>query len=56
MSDSYHKLADYLNSMPNGFPRTDTGIELKLLKKIFTPQDAELFFKTYTGKGNSRYN
>ncbi|MEJ5361315.1 MAG: hypothetical protein WHV26_04555 [Spirochaetota bacterium] len=43
MSDSYHTLADYLNSMPNGFPRTDTGIELELLKKIFTPQDAELF-------------
>lgn len=45
MSDSYHALADYLNSMPNGFPRTETGIELELLKKIFTPEDAELFCK-----------
>ncbi len=43
MSDNYEKLANYLNSMPNGFPRTETGIELQLLKKIFTPEDAELF-------------
>lgn len=38
----YKKLAGQLNSLPNGFPATDDGRELKLLAKIFTPQEAEL--------------
>jgi hypothetical protein len=40
---SYQKLAKVLNTLPNGFPKTDSGIEIKLLKKIFRPEDAELF-------------
>jgi Na+-translocating ferredoxin:NAD+ oxidoreductase subunit B len=39
---SYKRLAEQLNSLPNGFPATDDGRELKLLAKIFTPQEAEL--------------
>jgi ferredoxin len=39
---SYKQLAERLNSLPNGFPATDDGRELKLLAKIFTPQQAEL--------------
>jgi Na+-translocating ferredoxin:NAD+ oxidoreductase subunit B len=41
-SGPYKKLAERLNSLPNGFPATDDGRELKLLAKIFTPQEAEL--------------
>jgi len=26
-----------------GFPKTDSGVEIKLLKRIFRPEDAELF-------------
>jgi len=44
MSDaSYKKLARVLDTLPNGFPATEDGIELKILKKIFTPEEAELF-------------
>ena len=44
MSDEiYHKLAKVLDTLPNGFPATPDGLEIKLLKKIFTPDEAELF-------------
>jgi len=44
MSDGiYQRLAKVLDTLPNGFPSTENGIEIKLLKKIFDPQDAELF-------------
>ncbi len=39
----YHNLAKVLDTLPNGFPTTDSGVEIKLLKKIFRPEDAELF-------------
>jgi len=39
----YHKLARVLNTLPNGFPATESGVEIKILKKIFTPEQAELF-------------
>ena len=41
--DAYKKLAEVLDTLPNGFPATDSGIEIKLLKKIFSPDEAELF-------------
>ncbi|MBC2716125.1 MAG: 4Fe-4S binding protein [Desulfobacteraceae bacterium] len=44
MSDEiYHKLAKLLDTLPNGFPATPNGVEIKLLKKIFTPEEADLF-------------
>ena len=39
----YRELAKVLDTLPNGFPPTESGVEIKLLKKIFRPQDAELF-------------
>jgi Na+-translocating ferredoxin:NAD+ oxidoreductase subunit B len=41
----YHKVAEVLNTLPNGFPPTESGVEIKLLKKIFNPDEAELFCK-----------
>ena len=44
MADTiYKKLSAILDTLPNGFPSTLSGVEIKLLKKIFTPQQAELF-------------
>jgi hypothetical protein len=40
--DVYRKLADALDAIPNGFPATESGSELRLLAKIFTPEEAEL--------------
>ncbi|MEJ2655983.1 MAG: 4Fe-4S ferredoxin [Desulfobacterales bacterium] len=44
MSDQiYQRLAKVLDALPNGFPSTKSGIEIKILKKIFTPEEADLF-------------
>jgi ferredoxin len=43
MSDeSYERLIDALDSLPNGFPRTPSRVELRLLAKIFSPDEAWL--------------
>jgi hypothetical protein len=41
-SDVYERLAQRLDELPNGYPRTKSGIELKVLKKIFTEDEAEI--------------
>jgi len=38
----YKKLAQKLDAIPNGFPATESGIELKILEWIFTPEEAAL--------------
>ncbi len=44
MSDEiYYRLAKVLDTLPNGFPATSSGVEIRLLKKIFEPDEAELF-------------
>ena len=40
--DSFEQLAGALDRLPNGFPRTDSGVELRILKKIFSPEQAAL--------------
>jgi Na+-translocating ferredoxin:NAD+ oxidoreductase subunit B len=43
MSDSrYRLLAERLDALPNGFPPTSDGAELRLLAKLFTPDEAAL--------------
>ncbi len=43
--DIYHKLAKFLDSLPGGFPSTESGVEIRILKKLFTPEEAELAMK-----------
>jgi len=40
--DVYRTLAHRLDAIPNGFPATESGVELRLLAKIFTPEEAAL--------------
>ena len=40
--ENFQRLADALDSLPNGFPRTASHIEIQILKKIFSPEDAAL--------------
>ena len=42
-NQTYKKLATVLDTLPNGFPATENGVEIKILKKIFTPVEADLF-------------
>jgi ferredoxin len=38
----YNALAEALNKLPNAFPRTESKVEILLLKKIFAPEEALL--------------
>jgi Pyruvate/2-oxoacid:ferredoxin oxidoreductase delta subunit len=38
----YKDLAQRLDSIPNGFPPTDDGAELRLLEKLYTPREAAI--------------
>jgi Na+-translocating ferredoxin:NAD+ oxidoreductase subunit B len=40
--DVFERLANALDRLPNGFPRTDSRVEIRILKKIFTPEEAAL--------------
>ncbi|MCK5055894.1 MAG: 4Fe-4S binding protein [Candidatus Aminicenantes bacterium] len=42
MNEIYKKLARNLDRIPNGFPETESGVELKILAKLFTPEQAEV--------------
>lgn len=43
MSDEpYRLLAEALDRLPNGYPKTDSGVEIQILKKICTAQEAAL--------------
>ena len=38
----YERLALFLDDLPAGFPATDSGVELRILRRLFTPEEAEL--------------
>jgi NAD-dependent dihydropyrimidine dehydrogenase PreA subunit len=38
----FESLANALDRLPNGYPRTDSGVEILILKKIFTAEEAAL--------------
>lgn len=42
MTDVYKRLAQKLDDLPQGYPATESGIELKILQKIFAPDEAEM--------------
>jgi Pyruvate/2-oxoacid:ferredoxin oxidoreductase delta subunit len=40
--DVYERLREFMDKLPGGYPTTPSGVEIKLLKKLFTPEQAEL--------------
>ncbi len=38
----YDRLASALDRLPNGFPRTKSRVELRILEKIFSPEEAAI--------------
>lgn len=40
--DIYKKLAQHLDNLPGGFPATESGVELRILRRLFTPEEAKL--------------
>lgn len=45
MADIYKRLAKKLDGLPHGFPATKSGVELRILRKIFSAEDAEFAVK-----------
>jgi electron transport complex protein RnfB len=39
--DVYERLREHLDSLPVGYPRARSGVELRVLKKLFTEEEAE---------------
>jgi ferredoxin len=42
MSDIYEKVQERLDMFPQGFPKTASGVELKILRRIMTPEEGEI--------------
>lgn len=40
--DAFERLADALDELPNRFPRTESGVEIDILKKLLSPEEAAL--------------
>lgn len=38
----YEKLRERLDKFPQGFPATKSGVELQILQKLFTDEEAEI--------------
>ena len=43
--DIYIRLREFMDQLPAGYPSTPTGVEIKILKKLFSPEQAELVMK-----------
>src|SRR4030067_2641461 len=42
MDDIYKQLAKHLDDLPGGFPSTESGVELRILRRLFTLEEAAL--------------
>jgi len=42
MSDVYERLAKHLDNLSASYPATDSGVELRILKRLFTPEEAAI--------------
>lgn len=40
--DVYRELQKHLDKMPVPFPATESGVEIRILKRLFTPEEAEI--------------
>jgi electron transport complex protein RnfB len=42
VSDIYERLRERLDMFPQGFPKTENGVELEILQNLFAPDEAEI--------------
>jgi ferredoxin len=43
--EAYQNLARHLDRLPAGFPPTESGVELRILRQLFSPEEADLAVK-----------
>jgi len=50
MATIYERVRERLDMFPQGFPKTKSGVELEILQKLFTPEEAEamLFLRPFS--------
>lgn len=41
--DIYERLREQVDQYAVGFPKTESGVELKILKRLFSPEEAEIY-------------
>jgi len=41
-SEAYLLLREHLDQLPGGYPATESGVELRILRRLFTPEEATL--------------
>lgn len=41
MTEVYKRLAKHLDNLPGSYPATESGVEFRILKRLFTPEEAE---------------
>jgi electron transport complex protein RnfB len=44
MKDIYERLRERLDMFPQGFPATESRVELKILRELFSPEEAQIMF------------
>lgn len=45
MTDEYKELQQHIDTFPIGFPSTKSGVEMEILKYLFTPEEAKIAVK-----------
>ncbi len=45
MSSVYERLRERLDMFPQGFPKTESGVELEILQHLFAPDEAEIMLQ-----------
>ena len=45
MTDIYEKLRARLDDLATGYPATESKVEIRLLKRLFTEEEAELYLQ-----------
>ena len=45
MKDVYEKLRERLDDLATGYPATENGVEIRILKRLFTEEEAEFFLQ-----------
>ncbi len=45
MKDLYERLRDRLDDLATGYPATESGVEISILKRLFTEEEAEFFLQ-----------
>jgi electron transport complex protein RnfB len=41
-ADVFERLAQHMDGLPAGYPRTASGVEMRILRQLLSPEDAAL--------------